>query len=696
MGELKQRIKFWTQGLPPIPLLTALALVFGALLYACQDTTEVTEPSSLAATINRKLTLLATGLGSGKVTSTPAGINCTITAGATGSPGCSSFFSSTTWVTLRAVPLSGHAFAGWSSTVATCTGTGTCRVKMGIDRTVTAKFNRGPFTIRISSGTGGGSGKVEIQAGTVTTCTITNGTPGTGCLRSNVPANTTVTLTALPSTSYAFNGWTLPGCGTGSCQFKAIQNLTVPARFSLISSGDPSVVGRWDPPVTTPVVAVHIHQLTTGKLLLWGDTGEAYLWGAAAGFTPLPAKPFRIYCSGHTFLPDARLLVVGGTSAGTRGLRLATMFNPASSGWNSSGPMAQGRYYPTLTTLSNGSVLAVSGHDTNLAVVTIPEVRTPTGWRRLTTAPLPIPAPFYPAMFVAPNGKVFLAGFTQPSQYLDVTGTGQWTPVDDLNVPDRVLGSAVMYAPGKILYVGGGKGEPAGYSGPPTATAEVIDLNDPSPTWRSVAPMAFARRQLNATILADGSVLVTGGTSGAGFNNQAGAVHAAELWNPSTETWTTLASEMKHRTYHSTAVLLPSGRIISAGGGEGGDVPYANSEFSLQAFSPPYLFNPDRTVAARPTISSAPASLSYNQTFTVETPNAELIARGTLIRLSSVTHAFNQSQLLYPLTFTGTSPTGLSAVAPPNGNLAPPGPYMLFLVNSSGVPSTAKFVMVGP
>jgi hypothetical protein len=301
-------------------------------------------------------------------------------------------------------------------------------------------------------------------------------------------------------------------------------------------------------------------------------------------------------------------------------------------------------------------------------------------------------------MFVAPNGKVFLAGFLPTSAYLDVAGTGHWTPIAKRKVVGRRLGSAVMYAPGKILYAGGGTDSV--YSRDtlvaPTASAEVIDLNQSSPAWRTVPGMAFARRQLNATILADGSVLVTGGTSGIGFNNQAGAVHAAELWNPKTESWTTMASEAHNRTYHSTAVLLPNGKVLSTGSGEGGGILFANSEFSAQVFSPPYLFKVDGSLAARPSITSAPGRLSYGKAFTIQTPNAASITRGTLIRLSSVTHGFNQSQRLFPLTVHATAATTLSAVAPAKGAVAPPGPYMLFLINSAGVPSVAKIVTVGP
>jgi hypothetical protein len=468
-----------------------------------------------------------------------------------------------------------------------------------------------------------------------------------------------------------------------------------PATFTHTATGDATGgVGRWDPAFTTPVVGVHMHLLPTGKVLLWGDRGDAQIWDpTSGGFTPV-AKTYRIYCSGHTMLADGRLLVVGGTSPNTRGLRFATIFDPSTNSWSATSSMAQGRYYPTITALPNGHVLAVSGHDSALSVVTIPEVWDGNGWRQLTDAPLSIPNPFYPAMFVAPNGKVFLAGFNQPTRYLDVTGTGRWTTLANRNVEERVLGTAVMYSPGKILYVGGGQKQP--FNGFPTATAEVIDLNLAAPRWRRVPSMAFPRKQLNATILADGSVLVTGGTSGPGFNDQAGAVYAAELWNPETETWRTLAPESETRTYHGTTLLLPSGQVLSSGSGEGGGITYENSEFSAQVFSPPYLLNPDGTPAARPSITSAPSRLSYGQSFTVETPDAAFVTRGTLIRLSSVTHAFNASQLIYHLTFAPAGPTSVGAVAPANPNLAPPGPYMLFLINGSGVPSIAKMVMVGP
>jgi hypothetical protein len=338
--------------------------------------------------------------------------------------------------------------------------------------------------------------------------------------------------------------------------------------------------------------------------------------------------------------------------------------------------------------LPNGRVLSISGSDETGATVSVPELGDGSTWRRLTGAPLSIGNPFYPAMFVAPNGKLFLAGFQGTTRYLSTSADGQWTTVANRVVADRRLGSAVMYAPGKILYAGGGD--------PPTSSAEVIDLNQASPAWRSVPGMRFARRQMNATILPNGQVLVTNGTSGPGFNDVGAAVHEAELWNPANESWTTMAPEVVGRTYHSASLLLPDGRVLSIGSGEGGGVSYENSQRSGQVFSPPYLFNADGSPAARPVISSAPSRITYGGSFTVETAGTGSITRGSLIRLSSVTHAFNQSQVIYPLTFSATSATTLRAEGPTGASLAPPGPYLLFLLQPSGVPSVGKMVMVGP
>ena len=675
------------------PALVLAGMAGSVILHACAEAPEPTAPAAEAAALVVRKTLTVKGgggTGTGVVTSSPAGINCTITAGVAATTGCTAQFNRGVVVTLTPSTKLGHAFKTWSNA---CTGGGTCQVTMTVNRVVAARFVKGSFVIKIASGTTGpGRGRVTSQVGLTPRidCTITDGTPAaTGC-SAKYPASTVVTLTATPAAGFVFTGWGAPCSGTGTCVHTVVQARTIPATFGSGATNSFATRGRWEGLVTSPIVGIHVHLLPTGMVLLWGREGESHLWDPAnpgAGFAPATA-PYELFCAGHTFLPDGRLYVVGGHSVGTRGIPSTVLYDPPTNGWTITGSMAQGRYYPTATLLPNGDVLAMSGTDEAQNIVTIPEVGNGQTWRRLTTAALEIGNPYYPSMFLAPNGKVFLAGFPQTTRYLDVSGTGAWTTVADRQVADRKMGSAVMYAPGKIVYIGGGD--------PPTSSAEVIDLNQGAPSWRTVAGMAFARRQLNATILADGQVLVTHGTSGAGFNNLAGAIRVAELWNPATESWSTMAEESRPRTYHSTALLLPDGRVLSSGSGEGGGVLYENSDFTSQIFTPPYLFNADGSLAARPSIASAPSLISYRGTFAVQTPDAGSVVRGTLVRLSSVTHAFNQSQLIYPLTFSPTGPTTIAAAGPTEPTLAPPGPYMLFLVNQAGVPSRAAMVTVGP
>jgi hypothetical protein len=199
--------------------------------------------------------------------------------------------------------------------------------------------------------------------------------------------------------------------------------------------------------------------------------------------------------------------------------------------------------------------------------------------------------------------------------------------------------------------------------------------------------MAFARRYLNGTLMADGKVLITGGSSGSPIEDCASAILPAEIWDPATETFTTGAPMPHYRVYHSTAALLPDGRVISAG--TTASTNHCSNQQDADFYSPPYLFN-----GPRPSITSAPSALRYGRAFSVVTPDAANITRVNLIAFSAVTHHFNFSQRINRLRFR-KRPAGLTVFAPANPNLAPPGKYMMFILNSAGVPSIASIVQLG-
>src|SRR5581483_4191085 len=251
----------------------------------------------------------------------------------------------------------------------------------------------------------------------------------------------------------------------------------------------------------------------------------------------------------------------------------------------------------------------------------------------------------------------------------------------DPNIYDA--GSSVMYQPGKILK----SGTPAN-SDPPyvnaVSNAYVLDMTQPSPAWRQINSMNYARSYHTLTILPDGNVLATGGEGYTNPFDLSTAALAAEIWSPNTEQWTAVASMQNPRVYHSTALLLPDGRVLIAGSGEYGNG--SINQLNGEIYSPPYLFK-----GARPSIASAPASLQYGQQFTVQTPDSASIGSVVLIAVGSMTHGFNQNQRFVPLSFTaGTG--SLTVTAPGTATLAPPGYYMLFIVNSTGVPSVASIL----
>jgi hypothetical protein len=532
---------------------------------------------------------------------------------------------------------------------------------------------------------------------------------GTGTLQGRDTATTKASGVA------TFTDLGISGPGSQTLKFTAgpASGTSSPINISTLPAEATS--GKWGAPVPWDIVPLHIHLLATGKILAWGkfeqdgvSMSNPRLWDPAAG-TPLAtdrvvAADTMLFCSGHAFMADGKLMVSGGHKLDDRGLDVTNFFDPVSETWTAGPKMAKGRWYPTVTELPDGRMVTVAGKDTTKSVVLVPEIwgdpTDPNHWVPLPGASLLLP--YYPRDFVAPDGRIFYAGERTSSRWLDVDaigagGRGTWT-----NGPahiwafNRDYGSAVMYDAGKILYVGGGGDltwdTPDPKNGTPTATAERIDLTQSNPTWQGAGSLPTPRRHLNATVLPDGQVLVTGGLSGGGFNNLATGQHAAEVWNPQTPLiWTELASSTITRGYHSVSILLPDATVLHGASGNatipGTSTPYPNEE-SHEIFEPPYLFK-----GARPTITNAPTMVGSGATFTVTTPNAAQITTVRIIRLGSVTHAFDQNGRALTLPFASSS-GGISVTAPANANLAPPGHYLLFILNRNGVPSAGKIVQI--
>src|SRR2546427_5185412 len=259
--------------------------------------------------------------------------------------------------------------------------------------------------------------------------------------------------------------------------------------------GDPSLVGQWGPLVQMGIEAIHTHVLPTGKVLMFGyhadepgmDTPR--IWDPDTGSFTLVSYTRNVFCSGHSFLADGRLFVTGGHIDYGVGIADTALFDPFALTWTRGPDMNAGRWYPTATTLPNGDVLVVEGTSDAQTPDDLPQVYNPetNTLRDLTSARNAQQWKWYNFMFVAPNGRVFSAGPMATTGYLDTSGTGTWTSVDNTRSGwFREEGTGVMYDVGKVLILAGGL--------TPTASAEVIDLNQPSPLWRVVSPMAFTRR----------------------------------------------------------------------------------------------------------------------------------------------------------------------------------------------------------
>jgi hypothetical protein len=499
--------------------------------------------------------------------------------------------------------------------------------------------------------------------------------------------------TTLDTTLVTSHSQPLTGLSAGTLYHYRVQSRD--GTGTLVSSPDATfttltvgATGAWSAVMNWPLVAVHSALLNNGKVLMWdaweyGGTPSARVWDPATGtFTSVPDNLSQLFCSGQVQLDDGRILAVGGHNGGEFGITAATIFNPSTNTWSAGGTMSFPRWYPMATQMPDGRVVTIGGNISPGVFANTPEVYDPgsDSWSTINVNTSDVQEENYPLGFVLPTGNLFVIGPDQGNTRILNVNAQTWTTAVAGTAP-VIFGSAIQYRPGQFLYTGGSHATNS------ETTAAVLDMNQPTPAWTTIAPMAFARTFHSMVSLPDGNVLVVGG---GGTNQQTNTVAGPlrpELWNPTTQAWTTLAPMHNPRMYHSTAVLLPDATVLVAGGGKlSPAIDYPNAEI----FSPPYLSR-----GARPTISSAPTTATIGSSITVQTPDAASIGSVALVALGSDTHNYDMAQRFVPLTFTAGSGS-LNVQMPNSVNLAPPGNYMLFIVNTNGVPAVAPTVKVNP
>ena len=418
-------------------------------------------------------------------------------------------------------------------------------------------------------------------------------------------------------------------------QLVKILNINI---IRLIEWLSDSMFGSWQTlPYIIPrqgggsVSIVHAALLHTGKVLFLDD-GPTPIWDPNDEVNPQFEFPgnnpdYSLTCSGHSFLSNGNLLVVGGGGFGpATGAFKGFKFDPVAKTWTkTTGDMSKSRWYPTAVTTGDNRMLVVGGSNTNSPLLDDMEVYdgASDSFTPVSGATLGFPN-LYPGLHLLPNNVLFYtrtgwghAGGSPPasldnSSYFHFSGTtaGSWSSIAS-SVINRCKGMSVMICRNtcphtRILVVGGCDSSGAGIN----SAAEIIDASflSPASAWAFTAPLPdpSLRRQCNAVLLPDNTVFVAGG---ANTPNS-----PCMLFDPVANTWSAMANLPSVRMYHSVMILLPSGKIMMSG--------WANdaSSGTIELYSPPYLFK-----GARPTISSAPATINFGQQFTIGTPDAASI-----------------------------------------------------------------------
>ena len=486
----------------------------------------------------------------------------------------------------------------------------------------------------------------------------------------------------------------------------AVENpeLVQPRRKALDAAA--AARARWTAPVSLPLVPAAVANLPNGQVLLWSaedryafmtDIGRTYMltFDPASGRVSertVTETGHNMFCPGTAYLADGRLLINGGLSAAS-----TSLYDPATSNWIRGAAMNIPRGYNASVPMPDGSVFTLGGSWSGGGGNKHGELWTATsGWRLLPGVrvdPFLQPGPTWGGdshMWLIPagNGRILQAGPQPNMSWIDVAGNGAVIPIgprgDDTNA---LTGITVMYDRGRILKAGGFSD--IGGDSTSSRAAYVIDTSA-GVTSRRVGAMNYARSFHNSVVLPNGQVVIVGGMTRAIIFSNDFAVLPAELFDPVTETFTTLPAMRTPRNYHSVAILLPDGRVMSAGGGLCGSC--AANQPSFEILSPPYLFNPDGSPAIRPALRSAPASVRLGTRVRVDADPS--VMGFSMVRLSATTHTVNNDQRRLPIGFRTVSSGVFELDIPSNPGELLPGYWMLFAMNAQGTPSESRIVRV--
>lgn len=521
-----------------------------------------------------------------------------------------------------------------------------------------------------------------------------------------------------------------------------------------------------NPGVVASFVPVHVAHLppvgpdrdpTTARIFMMGGYLDQHMWDPLIGdFTNHLGPNVDFFCSGHAITPSGSLFLAGGGGVDEAGISLSYLFDRSANVgiWQQRASMHNSRWYPTLTLLSDGRLLASGGSGGTMNEV---EIYNPGNnmWTQVAIPAFDLQMPLYPFMFVLPDGNVFFAGGEGSAEGESVgrvlvlnAGPPAWSIRE--YAAGISGGSAVQYSPGRFMKSGGGNA--------PTSRTQWIDMTgnylSADRDWEELpgteGDMLEPRHFHQLTLLPDGRVTATGGNwlgnsegvdltanacdspPGSGNlinqipcdsdddcptlscsgpaadhdgdrlsdpirtcnprNNACYAQRSAEIWDPETKLWAPCdegdaVNEDNPRMYHSTAVLLRDGSVISMGGGQRGGL---TNQYNAQVYRPPY------GVGLSPVLDLPPGSTSvaYGESFNVSV-YAATPAAFHLMRPGSVTHSFNMDQRLVPiLDFEDDGVSSFTLEAPSLAGAAPPGWYMLFAVSNTGAISEGQYLEI--